>query len=530
MISHVRFLLSAALVASAAPAVAAGGTPERPILTTTEAANSAQRPIAFATARPTSGVLVFAVRSKADIDAIAIPGVAAAAATAKFEGKAGKTLSLRGLGGYDRIVLAGAGDKPLSASDLADMGGTVAQEVKGDAAPVAIDLGALGNVDAAQVALGASLGGYRFDRYKTVGKTTPPSQPITIVTAAADAARATWTGDLQYLAQAVTFARDLQTEPANTLYPEEFVARVQAAFRGVRNVRIEVLDEAQMGKLGMGTFLGVGQGSARPSRLLLVHYTGGQGAPIAFVGKGITFDSGGTSIKPAAGMWEMKADMSGAASAVAAVWAIAKRGATANVIGVAALAENMPDGNAQRPGDVVRTMTGKTIEVINTDAEGRLVLTDANEYVVDRYKPAALVNIATLTGAVVRALDDEYAGLFARQEPLAAQLKAAGEAVGEHVWQLPLHDNYYGDMASQIADIRNSTEGGNPGAGFGAHFLQYFVPTSTPWAHIDIAGTNWTSGGLPTAPKGATAFGVRLFDAFVRNFKPVGPDASGGPK
>jgi leucyl aminopeptidase len=313
-------------------------------------------------------------------------------------------------------------------------------------------------------------------------------------------------------------SRDLAAEPANVIYPESFVDRVRTAFGKTANVRIEVLDEPAMRKLGMGSLVGVGQGSPRPSRLMLVEYRGaGDAAPLAFVGKGITFDSGGISIKPGAGMWAMKADMSGAASAVSAVLSLAKSGAPVNVIGVAALSENMPDGNAQRPGDIVRTMSGKTIEVLNTDAEGRLVLADANEYVATK-KPTAIINIATLTGSVVTALSDEYAGIFARDDKLAEKLIAAGSTSGEELWRLPLHKNYLEDMKSDIADIKNVVEGGGPGASLGATFIGFFVDEKMPWAHLDIAGVNWEDKGDALTPKGASGFGVRLLDQLARDW------------
>lgn len=217
-------------------------------------------------------------------------------------------------------------------------------------------------------------------------------------------------------------------------------------------------------------------------------------------------------------MWQMKTDMSGAASVMGGVLALARSGAPVNVVGVAALSENMPGGNAQRPGDVVRTMSGKTIEILNTDAEGRLVLADANEYVVSRYKPAALVNIATLTGAIVAALNDEYAGLFTRDDALGSALLQAGETSGELLWRMPLHKNYAEDLKSDIADIKNVSEGGGPGAGLGAHFIGFFVDEKTPWAHLDIAGVNWEDKGDAITPKGASGFGVRLFDAFARSW------------
>jgi leucyl aminopeptidase len=218
-------------------------------------------------------------------------------------------------------------------------------------------------------------------------------------------------------------------------------------------------------------------------------------------------------------MWEMKADMSGAASAVGAVLSLAKSNAPVNVVAVAALAENMPGGNAQRPGDVVRTMSGKTIEVLNTDAEGRLVLADATEYVISRHKPAGVVTIATLTGAIVQALNDEFAGLFARDEALGGALLSAASRTGEDIWRMPLHKNYLTDLKSDIADIKNVVEGGGPGAGLGATFIGYFVDSATPWAHLDIAGVNWADRPDAITPKGASGWGVRILDDMVRNWK-----------
>ncbi|MGH6696030.1 leucyl aminopeptidase family protein [Sphingopyxis sp.] len=342
---------------------------------------------------------------------------------------------------------------------------------------------------------------------------------MTFVGANPSGAEAAFTGRWKPLVEGVRLSRDLANEPANVIYPESFVARVRETLVGTPGVSIEVLDEAAMRKLGMGTLVGVGQGSPRGSRLLLIRYrgVGSPDAPTAFVGKGITFDSGGLSLKPGAGMGNMKGDMSGAASVMGAVVSLAKSRAPVHVVGVAALAENMPDGNAQRPGDVTRTMSGKTIEMVNADAEGRLVLADANEYVAKAYRPKAIVNIATLTGAVVGALDNSYAGLFARDEALAARLIAAGTTSGEELWRLPLHKDYAERMKSDIADIRNSATGQGPGASLGAHFIGFFVDEATPWAHLDIAGVNRSEKATSLVPKGMTGFGVRLLDQLARS-------------
>jgi leucyl aminopeptidase len=511
-----RHIIALALATTAAPATAQGvaGSGIEPATV----GNSQTRPVEFASRIGNDGVLAIvttsAVLPEVGLDAGTAAAIRSAIAAAKFDGKAGSTLSLRGIGRYARILLVGAAGDGDAAKRMREAGGKAAQELKDEAHPVSI-AGGLSSADAAAVALGYGLGQYRFDRYKTVGKTAPPAQKISIVTADTRAADAEWKSRGQAMAEGVTLSRDLATEPANVIYPESFVARVRDAFAGVANVKIEVLDEPAMRRLGMGSIVGVGQGSRRPSRIMLVEYSGGGGAPLAMVGKGITFDSGGTSLKPGLGMWEMKSDMSGAASVMGATLSLAKSRAPVNVIAVAALAENMPGGNAQRPGDVVRTMSGKTIEVLNTDAEGRLVLADANEYVATK-KPAAIVNIATLTGSIVQALNDEYAGLFSRDESLAAALLAAGKSSGEEVWRMPLHKNFVDDMKSDIADIKNVVEGGGPGASLGATFIGYFVDEKMPWAHLDIAGVNWADKSDALTPKGASGWGVRILDELAR--------------
>jgi leucyl aminopeptidase len=514
-----RHFIALALASIAAPAMAQGiaGSGIEPAMV----GNSQVRPTEFASRIGDAGVLVV-VMSSADLPEVGLDGgtaaaVKAAIAEAKYEGKAGSTLSLRGIGRYARIYLIGTAGEGDAAKRMREAGGKAAQDLKDEAHPVSI-AGGLSGIDAAAVALGYNLGQYRFDRYKTVGKKAPPVQPVRIVTADQRTAEAEWKSRGTALVEGVKLSRDLSTEPANVIYPESFVAAVREAFGSVANVKIEVLDEAAMRRMGMGSIAGVGQGSRRPPRMLLVEYSGGSGAPLAFVGKGITFDSGGTSIKPSAGMWEMKSDMSGAASAIGAVLSLARSRASVNVIGVAALAENMPGGNAQRPGDVVRTMNGKTIEVLNTDAEGRLVLADANEYVATK-KPAGIVNIATLTGSIVTALSDEYAGLFTRDESLGGALLAAGKTSGEELWRMPLHKNYVDDMKSDIADIKNVVEGGGPGASLGATFIGYFVEEKMPWAHLDIAGVNWSDRGDALTPRGASGWGVRLLDELARNWR-----------
>lgn len=486
--------------------------------------HSAERPIGFADSAAAGGALVIIM---ADAALPALPGVAltdaeraavaAAIASAKFEGKAGSTLSLRGIGNHSRILLIGTGAAPTMLA-RAEAGGKAAQELRSEAAAVTIG-GAFNGAEAADVAYGYALGQYRFDRYKTVDHKMPPADAVTLIGGDSAAARAIFASRHTPLTDGVRLARDLANEPANVVYPESFVAEVRKAFAGTPGVSIEVLGEAEMRKLGMGSIVGVGQGSPRGSRMMLVRYRGpgSSAAPLALIGKGITFDSGGISLKPGAGMWDMKGDMSAAASVMGAALSLAKSRAPVHVVAVAALAENMPDGNAQRPGDVVRTLSGKTIEMLNSDAEGRLVLADANEYTARQYAPRAIINMATLTGSIVGALDDQFGGLFSRDDALAAQLVAAGEASGERLWRMPLHPKYAERMKSDIADIRNIAPGQSPGASLGAHFIGFFVEEKMPWAHLDIAGVFVSGSSTPLVPKGMTGFGVRLLDQLARD-------------
>lgn len=487
------------------------------------AKNSAERPIGFAAAAPADAALVVltadkAIPADAPLSADERKAVDAALAAGGFAAKANEALSLRGIGTRPRILMIGLG-KDGGSKAVMEAAGKAAQELRSEKAPIAI-AGAGGGALMADAALGYALGQYRFDRYKTTTGAAPSTAAVTILGSDTTTAQAAWSGRHAATAEAVRFSRDLSNEPASTIYPDSFIAHTREAFAGVAGVSIEVLDEAAMRKLNMGSILGVGQGSPRGSRLLLVTYKGSDAAPLAMVGKGITFDSGGVSIKPGAGMWRMKADMSGAGAVVGAALSLAKSKAPVHVVAVAALAENMPDGNAQRPGDVVRTMSGKTAEIFSTDAEGRMVLVDGIEYVAATRKPAAIVDIATLTGAKVTALGDEYAGLFGRHEGLVAAVQAAGETTGEAVWRLPLHPNYAEDLKSDVADIKHGTEGVAPGAGHGAHFIGYFVDLATPWAHIDIAGNEMSDTAKPLSPKGATGFGVRLLDELARTWKP----------
>lgn len=491
----------------------------------------AERTITFAPyAVPSAGTIALAVQKDAwdtgafaDVDAATAGALQRAVAAVQFSGERNEVLDLPGVGPFDRVILIGAGDEAPTARVFEDVGGLIGILGADSTARRIEVLWAGDETEAAvQLAFGASLGHYRFAKYRQRDSDAPPVGEGEFVfrTPAGAGTAAEYKGQWAPVVRAVNFTRDLISEPGNEIYPESFVERVREAFDGVANIRIEVLDVAAMEKLGMGGILAVGQGSNRPPRLLVLRYNGGDrgDTPLAFVGKGITFDTGGISIKSRDGLWRMKTDMSGAAAVTGAVLALAGRRAPVNAVAVMALAENMPSGTSGRPGDVVRTMSGKTFEVISTDAEGRMVLSDAVWYAQQEFRPRVMIDIATLTGAVRTALGDEYAGLFSRHDELAEQLRVAGERSGEELWRLPLHSSYAKDLESPIADLRNSagSEAG-AGAGVGAHFIGAWVDESMPWAHLDIAGMAWReSEGLPTSPPGASGFGVRLLDRFVR--------------
>ena len=511
--------LALALASVAAlPPVAAGQDVSGSGIAPATIGNSAERPVAFAATAPADAALAV-VMSDPNLPAISrLPADAAArVAAAEFTGKDGETLELPTAAGQPRVILFGAAKGDGENPDWRIVGGRIAQMLASEDAPIAV-VGLPGAGAMADAALGATLGQYRFDRYKSDRK-EGPAQPITFVGTEAGGAGSAWDSRHSALATGVRFARDMVNEPANVVYPESFVAEARELLKGVPNVTIEVLDQADMRRLNMGAIAGVGQGSRRPPRMMVITYRGADGAPIALAGKGITFDTGGISIKPSSGMGAMKRDMSGAAAVTGAIYSLARSRAPVHVVAVAALAENMPGDNAQRPGDVVRTMSGKTIEIVSTDAEGRLVLADAIEYVVDRKQPYALVDIATLTGSVVGAVGPEYAGVFARKDAYADAAIAAGERTHEQLWPLPLHPNYRKAVrTSDIADVVNA--GVSPGASSGAHFIEYFVPDDLPWIHIDMASKDDAASTTPLVPAGSSGFGVMLLDELARSWRP----------
>ena len=444
----------------------------------------------------------------------------AAAAVARFEGKAGSVAAFHAADGDSvrHVILVGL----AKAADGESAGGAiVARLLTSGETRVAIDLSGFPAAErsaiAVAVAEGAVLRSWRHDAYRTKlpAKQRPSLEKIVIVVGdGVEAAQAAW-APRAAVAEGVAFTRTLVAEPANIIYPTSFVERAREL--ADLGVEIEVLGEEEMRAAGMGSLLGVSQGSEREAQLLVMRWDGTNGAeptPTAFVGKGVTFDTGGISLKPPAGMEDMKWDMGGAGAVTGLMKALAGRKAKAHVVGVCGLVENMPDGRAQRPGDVVTSMSGQTIEVINTDAEGRLVLCDALTWVQQRFQPKTIVDLATLTGAMIISLGHEYGGIFANDDGLADALASAGKAVGEKLWRMPMGETYDKMIDSQIADMKNvgPREAGSITA---AQFLARYIGEGVRWAHLDIAGMVWSSKPGTLWDKGATGYGVRLLDRFV---------------
>ena len=373
---------------------------------------------------------------------------------------------------------------------------------------------------AADLAQGVRLRGYEFDRYKTKRKDDdkPPAvRNVTVAVGDVGAARKAYERRAA-VSDGVILARDLVNEPANVLYPEEFARRAKKLKK--LRVAVEVLDAKAMKKLGMNALLGVAQGSRREGRVVVMRWNGGKAGqtPVAFVGKGVCFDTGGISIKPASNMEDMKGDMAGAACVVGLMHALAARKARVNAIGIVGLVENMPDGNAQRPGDIVKSMSGQTIEIINTDAEGRLVLADVIWYAAQRFKPKVMVDLATLTGAIIVALGQEYAGMFSNNDELAERLTKAGSGTGELVWRMPLAPEYDKMIDSKFADMKNTGGSRWGGAITAAQFIKRFVDDKIPWAHLDIAGTGFDSRQTDINKSWGSGWGVRLLDRLVADY------------
>ena len=483
--------------------------------------------IAFAKlGRPQKGAMVCSVAeggklspTAREVDRETKGLIGTAMAGSRFTGKAHQTLTVFTPTG--RVVLYGVGNpKDLDAKWAETAGGNIAAALakSGETeVTVVMESGDEQRVErAAHLALGAVLRSYRFDIYRTTLKDEdkPSLKKLTVAVDGHLKAKKLYAAE-SAVAEGVAVTRDLVSEPPNVLYPESFAERcLELKSLGVE---VEILTEKQMTKLGMGALLGVGLGSERGSRLVVMRWNGAAKSrkPVAFVGKGVCFDTGGISLKPAGGMEDMKFDMGGAGVVTGLMHALAARKAKANGIGVVGLVENMPDGKAQRPSDIVTSMSGQTIEIINTDAEGRLVLADALWYTQDKYKPDWMIDLATLTGAMMVSLGEETCGYFANDDALSDALKAAGDAVGESMWRMPLGDAYNKQMDSDVADMKNAGPRWG-GAITAACFLERFV-NKVPWIHMDIAGVTWSRKDRPTTPKGASGFAVRALDRLVRD-------------
>ncbi|HEU5048181.1 MAG TPA: leucyl aminopeptidase [Rickettsiales bacterium] len=466
----------------------------------------------------------------AALDKMTGGAVKTAVAAGKFTGKKGQTLSIVAPHGLSvqRLVLLGIGkEKEFDLLAAQSAGGKLTGHLNSAGVKKArLIVDAITGVKisadsiAANIAYGAKLRAYSFDKYHTTKKAEEKPTLAAIEVVVKDAKSAGKQFDVfEKIVAGVFFTRDLVSEPANVIYPESLAERCKELT--ALGVTVEVLSAAMMKKLGMGSLLGVAQGSVREAKLVVMQWKGGSksDAPLAFVGKGVTFDTGGISIKPAGNMWDMKYDMAGAGAVIGLIKALAGRKAKVNAVGVVGLVENMPDGNAQRPGDVVTSMSGQTIEVLNTDAEGRLVLADALWYTQERFNPAFVIDLATLTGAIVVALGTSRAGLFSNNDKLADQLFASGKKAGEEVWRLPLADVYDKQINSDIADMQNIGKDREAGSITAAQFLQRFIKDKkTPWVHLDIAGMAWAHGDLDVTPKGATGYGIRLLNQLVADY------------
>ena len=472
--------------------------------------------------KPVAGSAVFLVAKQSGIGPVARQmdeggRLARSLKINEFKGKLASAVELLAPAAkFDRFVAVGAGELAAnSESDWMKIGGKVrAVCSRGEIVTVVCETvdGPLPVQACVAIAAGAKLRAYDFDIYRTRDKKRQKAGKLVIACADPLAAKKAWKS-FDAVSEGVITARDLVNEPANILGPVEFAAR--AAGLAKLGVEIEILDEKAMKKLKMGALLGVAQGSVRPARMVVMQWRGGKDKdqPLAFIGKGVVFDTGGISMKPAAGMEDMKGDMGGAAAVTGLMQALAGRKARVNVVGIIGLVENMPDGNAQRPGDIVTSMSGQTIEVLNTDAEGRLVLADALWYCQTRFKPKFMINLATLTGAILVALGNTHAGLFSNNDQLAANLESAGKATDERLWRMPMGPEYDKLIDSKNADMKN-IGGRFAGAITAAQFLQRFV-NDTPWAHLDIAGTAMGSPKNEYSQSWSSGFGVRLLDALV---------------
>lgn len=442
-----------------------------------------------------------------------------------FKGKIGnlKILSVTLSGNITNIVLVGVGKvSDLDEQKLENIGGHIGNALKSLSVEHAtIESFSFGDADksAALFASGVILSNYNFYKYYTNKKSEelPKLKSVTLSVHSKENSEKIFEY-FKAVAEGIYLARDYVSEPPNVLYPESYANSVYQNLTK-HGVEVEILCENEMKTLGMNALLGVGQGSMKESKLVIMKYNGldDESRPIAFVGKGVTFDTGGISLKPSANMHDMKYDMAGSASVVGLMKSLAARQAKVNVVAVIGLVENMPGANAQRPGDVVKSLSGQTIEILNTDAEGRLVLADALWYTQREFNPEFMIDLATLTGAILVTFGNAYCGLFSNNDQLSEKLEKAGKSTGEKLWRLPIGEEFASMIKSDIADVANiGSPPGYAGSITAAQFLEMFV-NNVPWAHLDIAGSAWEKKGKPTCPKGAVGYGVKLLDKFVKD-------------
>ncbi|MFK8039793.1 MAG: leucyl aminopeptidase [Rickettsiaceae bacterium] len=424
---------------------------------------------------------------------------------------------------FYNILIIGTGEKSLESFQIEELGGKIFKTAKSHKLhKISILCENYFNEECASIVSGLYLASYRFHKYLTKKPEDYVDfdlNSIELITNNNESELEKLIEEKHNIAYGVFTARDYVSEPPNILYPESYADSIVEKLDPL-GVDVEILDERKMAELGMGAILGVGQGSEKESRLVIMKYNGADDSvlPIALAGKGVTFDTGGISIKPSMNMHDMKYDMGGSATVVGTIEALARCKAKTNVVGIVGLVENMPSGTAQRPGDIVKTMSGQTAEVLNTDAEGRLVLADVVWYVQEKYQPQLVIDVATLTGAVLIALGNTFAGCFANDDELADNLISAGKEVNERLWRLPLDKEYDQMLRSDVADVANiTTPGGYAGSSTAAHFIGRFIKKDMKWAHLDIAGMAWTKKGTDICPKGAVGYGVRLLSQFIKN-------------
>ncbi|MEE8294634.1 MAG: leucyl aminopeptidase, partial [Sphingomonadales bacterium] len=454
----------------------------------------------------------------ADFDKTTDGALTKAFKASRFSGKPGQVVSILAPAnlGFSRIVVIGLGDPgEVTTLSAENAGATLAatllrsgEEKVSILAESLSELSLTGSDFGCHVAIGLKLRSYHFSKYLTKQpETSKVSLEDAVIVSSASGIEKAYTEAGQVL-EGVFLTRDLISEPANVIYPASFAAKIKELEKD--GVEVEILGEKQLKKIGMGSLLAVGQGSARESHVAIMKWNGGKkgDAPLGLIGKGVTFDTGGISLKPGAGMEEMKWDMGGAGIVTGTLKALARRKARVNVVGIVGLVENMPSSNAQRPGDVVKSLSGQTIEVLNTDAEGRMVLADILWYCQDRFKPKAMIDLATLTGAIIVTLGrGQFAGIFTDNDEVAKGLESAGKKSGDQVWRLPLNDEYDKWINCDIADMKNMGDGPNAGSITAAQFLKRFT-NGVPWAHIDVAGMVWTLKPGRLWDKGATGYGV----------------------